>query len=63
MTAVESTTTKLNEQQLGLMIQIYHGAVRVVVYLGESAYGSDKAMDWIREVDVPADFDELPSLK
>jgi hypothetical protein len=49
--------------QLGLMIQIYHGAVRVVVYLGESAYGSDKAMDWIREVDVPADFDELPSLK
>lgn len=47
--------------QLGLMSQIYGRASRVVVYLGESADESDKAMDWIREIDVPSDFGQFAS--
>jgi Heterokaryon incompatibility protein (HET) len=45
--------------QLDLMMQICRGAERVVVYLGESTDSSDEAMEWIREIDVPADFGEL----
>jgi hypothetical protein len=41
--------------QLTLMARIYHCASRVIVYLGESANDSDSAIDWIREIDEPAE--------
>jgi hypothetical protein len=46
--------------QLGLISQIYSRATRVVVYLGELADDSDTAMDWIRNIDKPDDFETSP---
>ncbi|KAL6823356.1 heterokaryon incompatibility domain-containing protein [Trichoderma camerunense] len=47
--------------QISLMAQIYQGARRVVVYLGQSAHGSDEAMHSICEIDQPSDYDVYPS--
>jgi hypothetical protein len=42
--------------QLNLMTRIYESASCVIVYLGESADGSDEAMDWIQEIDIPSNY-------
>ncbi|KAL7913765.1 heterokaryon incompatibility domain-containing protein [Trichoderma velutinum] len=47
--------------QVSLMAQIYQGARRVVVYLGQSADDSDEAMQSIREIDEPSDYGAGPS--
>ncbi|KAL6802589.1 heterokaryon incompatibility domain-containing protein [Trichoderma sp. SZMC 28013] len=47
--------------QISLMAQIYQGARRVVVYLGQSAHGSDEAMRSICEIDHPSDYGAYPS--
>ncbi|KAK4060871.1 uncharacterized protein Triagg1_10563 [Trichoderma aggressivum f. europaeum] len=47
--------------QISLMAQIYQGARRVVVYLGQSAHGSDEAMHSICEIDQPSDYGAYPS--
>jgi hypothetical protein len=42
--------------QLTLMKRSYEKASCVVVYLGEHADDSDKAMDWIQEIDTPSGY-------
>jgi hypothetical protein len=44
--------------QLNLISRIYAQATRVVIYLGETADNSETALDWIREIDRPSDFNE-----
>lgn len=58
---INQSLVRERNHQLTLMPQIYQGAKRVVVYLGEGEEGNDAVLDWIYEIDQPSDYNVYPS--